>query len=61
MNETTVPPAGTLPAHQASLDGHGTCQGLRLTNADCDRLFGVDDALLGRVRNFAQNHGCIVV
>lgn len=61
MNETTVPPTGTLPALQAFLDGLGTGQGLRLTNADCDRLFGVDDALLGRVRNFAQGHGCIVV
>ena len=61
MNEPTIPPTDTLPALQASLDGLGTGQGLRLTNADCDRLFGVNDALMGRVRNFAHGHGCIVV
>ena len=61
MNEMTVQPTVTLPALQVSLDGLGAGQALRLTNADCDRLFGVDDALLGPVRNFALGHGCIVV
>ncbi|MHB2205296.1 hypothetical protein [Methylobacterium sp. CM6257] len=61
MNEMTVLPTDTLPALQAALDGLGTGQALRLTGADCDRLFGVNDALVGRVANFARGHGCSVV
>jgi len=61
MNEPTVPPTDTLPALQASLDGLGAGQSLHLTNADCDRLFGVNDAFVARVANFARGHNCIVV
>lgn len=61
MNEMTIRHTDTLPALQASLDGLGTGQGLRLANADCDRLVGVNDALMGRVRNFAQGHNCILL
>lgn len=42
----TVLPTDTLSALQAVLDNLGTGQALRLTNTDCDGLFGVGDALI---------------
>lgn len=60
MGETEAQPVDTLPALQAVLDGLADGQVLHLTNADCERLFGVNDALVGRVANFARGHNCIV-
>lgn len=61
MNEMTSSSIDTLSALQAVLDGLGTGEILRLTNSHCDRLFGVNEALAGRVANFARGHNCIVV
>ncbi|AWN44736.1 hypothetical protein [Methylobacterium durans] len=61
MNELTLLSTDSLPALQTVLDGLGTGQALRLTNTDCDRLFGVNDARMGRVRNFARGHNCIAL
>lgn len=60
MDEAEAQPTDTLPALQAVLDGLKEGQSLRLTNAECERLFGVNDALVGRVANFARGHNCIV-
>ena len=61
MDDTQAQPTDTLPGLQVILDSLGEGQSLHLTNAQCDRLFGVNDALVGRVANFARGHSCIVL
>ncbi len=61
MHGTTRAGLTTLPNLQTALDGLGTEQALRLTLDDCDRLFGVNDALVARVANFARGHGCAAI
>ncbi len=51
----------TLPRLQAILDGLGPGQAVSLPYKDCYRLFGIDNALAGRVANFARGHRCIVI
>ncbi|MGU3664027.1 hypothetical protein ACLBX9_07560 [Methylobacterium sp. A49B] len=60
-NEAKAQPTEARPALQVALDGLVDGQSPRLTNAECDRLFGVNDALVGRVANCARGHQGIVL
>ncbi|WP_257165799.1 hypothetical protein [Bradyrhizobium sp. SRS-191] len=49
----------SLPLLQMQLDHLVPGQGLHLVMADVERLFGYNDVATGRIRNFADGHGCM--
>ncbi|MGH1570422.1 hypothetical protein ACRAWG_06825 [Methylobacterium sp. P31] len=61
MDCTTLSGLDALPDLQAALDRLGMEHTLRLTLDDCDRLFGINDAVVGQVSNFARGHGCTAI
>jgi len=50
----------TLPDLEARLEVLADGEQCRITTQDYERLFGTNDAALGRVRNFAKLHACRV-
>jgi hypothetical protein len=55
----TDPIPFTLPSLQKRLDDLEPDEMLVVSKADFDRLFGVDDAAVGRLKNFADGHNCM--
>ncbi|MGY3453949.1 MULTISPECIES: hypothetical protein [unclassified Bradyrhizobium] len=49
----------SLPILQMQLDRLVPGQGLHLATADVERMFGYNDVATGRIRNFADGHGCM--
>ncbi|MDA9440223.1 hypothetical protein XH98_14060 [Bradyrhizobium sp. CCBAU 51745] len=49
----------TLPELQERLDELGDGAILQIGRHDYERLSGLDDAALGRLRNFARGHQCV--
>ena len=49
----------TLPELEAILNGLEEGATHILPRVDYDRLFGENDAALGRLRNFARGHNCV--
>jgi hypothetical protein len=50
----------TLPELQAQLDALQEGDLFGVSDADCERLFGVNDVAVGRIANFAKGHDCVV-
>ncbi|HEX2726687.1 MAG TPA: hypothetical protein VHN20_12780 [Beijerinckiaceae bacterium] len=50
----------TLPDLQAHLDHLRPGDQLSIPSADYARLFGENDAAMGRMKNFALAHGCTI-
>lgn len=48
----------TLPELEAKLDELKSGTLVQISRGDYERLFGLNDAALGRVRNFARAHRC---
>jgi hypothetical protein len=51
----------TLPALQEHLDELRAGEVVYIKQADFNRLFGVNDAALGRLKNFAAGHDCMAI
>ena len=49
----------TLPELEKKLDGLAEGALHQMTRRDYERLFGKNDAALGRLRNFAKSHQCV--
>lgn len=49
----------TLPELEHNLDALAEGDLLQITRNDYERLFGLNDAARGRLRNFASSHACI--
>ncbi len=49
----------TLPELEDRLDALAEGALLRITRNDYRRLFGLNDAALGRLRKFADGHACV--
>jgi hypothetical protein len=50
----------TLPELQEQLNALNDGELFGVSEADCERLFGVNDVSVGRIANFARGHGCVV-
>ena len=50
----------TLPELEEKLDALSMGGLHRITRRDYERIFGLNSAALGRVRNFAKGHACAV-
>ena len=48
----------TLPELERAIDALEEGALHHITGRDYERLFGVNDAALGRLRNFAKSHNC---
>lgn len=49
----------TLPELQDSLDGMREGALLQISRRDDERLFGLNDVAVARLRNFARGHDCV--
>jgi hypothetical protein len=49
----------TLPELDRKLDNLPQRAVHQIARGDYERLFGFNDAALGRLRNFAKNHACV--
>ncbi len=49
----------TLPELEQKLDALAEGAVHQITRRDYERLFGTNDAGLGRLRNFAKGHDCV--
>ena len=49
----------TLPELEHNLDALTEGDLLQITRTDYERLFGLNDAARGRLRNFASSHACV--
>jgi len=49
----------TLPELDRKLDNLPEGAVHQIARGDYERLFGFNDAALGRLRNFAKNHACV--
>jgi hypothetical protein len=49
----------SLPLLQTQLDHLVPGQGLHLATSEVERMFGLNDVATGRIRNFAEGHGCM--
>jgi hypothetical protein len=49
----------TLPELDQKLDRLAEGAMHQITRHDYERLFGLNDVALGRLRNFAKNHSCV--
>jgi len=49
----------TLPELEHNLDALAEGDLLQITRNDYERLFGLNDAARGRLRNFASSHACV--
>ncbi len=49
----------TLPELEHNLEALTAGDLLQITRKDYERLFGLNDAALGRLRNFASSHACV--
>ena len=49
----------TLPELEQRLDALAEGALLQITRRDYERLFGLNDATRGRLRNFATGHACV--
>jgi hypothetical protein len=50
----------TLPELQEQLNGLKEGELFGVSDADCERLFGLNDVAMGRIANFAKGHRCVV-
>jgi len=49
----------SLPLLQMQLDCLVPGQGLHLATSDVEQMFGLNDVAAGRIKNFAEGHGCM--
>jgi hypothetical protein len=50
----------TIPELESKLEALSTGSIFAISSRDYERLFGVNDAAKGRLRNFAKAHACVI-